>query len=97
MSYAPSRPAAPVKNPPLFPPAVAELIRRVITKSAGVTVMGAGGVLMVALLSYNPADPSLNTATDALTVNNAPAQLAHWWPILWCRRWALLPLSLLSC
>ena len=33
--------------------------------------MVVGGVLMLALLSFDPADPSLNTATDALTTNNA--------------------------
>ncbi len=57
-------------RPPLFPPAVAAFLRARVQEALGGACMATGLVLLLALASYNPADPSLNTAAPAGSVTN---------------------------
>ena len=58
------------QNVPFLPPAWAALLKRSTLFAAGAGVMVIGAGISVALLSYAPTDPSLNTATG-LTPENA--------------------------
>ena len=61
----------------ILPPSVAKfLYRRVIEAIGAVSALGALA-LAAALLSYNPGDPSLNTATDN-TINNVLGIIGAW-------------------
>ena len=54
--------------------AFGRLLRRV---ALGLLIAAAGGLLALALLSYDPADPSFNNATSATATNLAGAPGAH--------------------
>ena len=58
------------QNVPFLPPAWAALLKRSALMSAGAGVMLAGVGMALALLTYAPTDPSLNTATST-TPDNA--------------------------
>ncbi len=58
------------QNVPFLPPAWAALLKRSVVFTAGLAVVGVGSAIAVALLTYAPTDPSLNTAT-ASTPQNA--------------------------
>jgi len=57
-------------RPPLFPPVVSLFLRRRAQEVGGGALIGGAAVLLLALVSYHPADPSLNTATPAADVQN---------------------------
>ncbi|MBC9180474.1 DNA translocase FtsK 4TM domain-containing protein, partial [Pseudoroseomonas ludipueritiae] len=52
-------------------PAVKAALRRRGAEMAGLVLAVAGGALLVALVSYNPADPSLSTAAERPVTNLA--------------------------
>ena len=53
----------------LASPAIRDAIVRRLAELAGLTLAVGGGAIMVALASYNPRDPSLNTATSQHATN----------------------------
>ncbi|MEE8532314.1 MAG: DNA translocase FtsK 4TM domain-containing protein [Alphaproteobacteria bacterium] len=55
----------------LLPPGVTAFVRHRLIEFVGVALMAGAGFLALALVSFDPADPSLNTATGG-----APANLA---------------------
>jgi len=57
------------QNVPFLPPAWAALLKRSALFGAGLAVVMASAGIGIALLSYNPMDPSLNTATSAAATN----------------------------
>ncbi len=57
-------------KPPLFPPVVSAFLRSRLVDSAGAALITLALLMVLSLLSYDPADPSANTATDALTTHN---------------------------
>lgn len=63
MSYTASRYTPSEGRPPLFPPAVAAFLRRRMLEATGGALLAAAALITVALLTYDPADPSFNTAT----------------------------------
>ena len=63
MSYSSHSRYAEAERPPLFPPAVAAFLRRRLFEAAGAGLMLSASLLALAIYTYNPADPSLNTAT----------------------------------
>lgn len=70
MTYVAPRSGASAERPPLFPPAVAAFAHRRAQEAAGGTLILSGLLLSVALLTYDPADPSLNTATSLTVASN---------------------------
>ncbi|MGF1623533.1 MAG: DNA translocase FtsK 4TM domain-containing protein, partial [Alphaproteobacteria bacterium] len=54
---------------PFLPPAAAAFVRRRIAEACGLVLMSIGAALALALLSYDSADPSWNTASDAPATN----------------------------
>ncbi len=60
------------KKTPLLPPKTQAFLAHRLTDAYGVLFGLAGAALLVALLSYNPADPSLNNASgdENLIINN---------------------------
>jgi len=70
MSYTNSRYSASDSRPPLFPPQVEAFLRRRAIEAAGGALMLVAALGALALLSYDPADPSYNTATENLRVLN---------------------------
>jgi len=57
------------QNVPFLPPAWAALLKRSALFGAGLAIVMASAGIGIALLSYNPMDPSLNTATSAPATN----------------------------
>ncbi len=55
---------------PLLPPSLTAFLRRRLIDGLGLAVLGLAGLTALALASYDPADPSLNTAAAADTVAN---------------------------
>ncbi len=58
------------QNTPFLPPAWAAMLKRAALFAAGLSVVMVCVLALLALVSYSPDDPSLNTATD-LTPQNA--------------------------
>jgi S-DNA-T family DNA segregation ATPase FtsK/SpoIIIE len=54
---------------PLFPPGLAALLRRRAAALSGIALATFGVMILLALLSYNPLDPSLDTATARPATN----------------------------
>ncbi|MGP1394828.1 MAG: DNA translocase FtsK [Inquilinaceae bacterium] len=54
----------------LLPEGAGDFLRRRLAEAAGATILVAGTALLLALISYVPADPSWNTAGDGATVRN---------------------------
>lgn len=61
--------AARVESGPFFPPSVVAAMKRTGWASAGVGIIVVALAALLALVSYQPGDPSLNTATDAAVQN----------------------------
>jgi DNA segregation ATPase FtsK/SpoIIIE, S-DNA-T family len=61
--------AARTQNIPFLPPAWAATLKRSAFFTAGLTVVAICFGTMLALLSYTPTDPSLNTATGTAPAN----------------------------
>lgn len=61
----------PADRPPLFPPAVSAFLRRRLTESVGGAMVMAAVLLLAAVLTYTPSDPSANTAGGNIIVHNA--------------------------
>ncbi len=59
------------KRAPFLPQAASQFLRRRSIQLAGLTVLAVAGLLALALISYNPADPSLNTANSNSIANSA--------------------------
>jgi S-DNA-T family DNA segregation ATPase FtsK/SpoIIIE len=57
------------QNVPFLPPAWAAMLKRSALFGAGLMVVMTSACLVLALLSYTPTDPSLNTATDTAPHN----------------------------
>jgi S-DNA-T family DNA segregation ATPase FtsK/SpoIIIE len=57
------------QNVPFLPPAWAAMLKRSALFSAGLGVLTICAAVVLALLSYAPTDPSLNTATNAAPMN----------------------------
>ena len=53
----------------LLPPAAMDLLKRRCFEAAGLLLFAAAGLITLALLSYQPSDPSLNTASDGAVQN----------------------------
>ncbi len=62
--------AARTQNVPFLPPAWAAMLKRAALFAAGLSVVLLSTAVLLALVSYSPDDPSLNTATS-LTPQNA--------------------------
>ena len=58
-------------KPALLPPAMVAFLRRRLTELAGLALLAGAGFLVLALGSFDPADPSINTATSRAAVNLA--------------------------
>ena len=54
---------------PFLPPAAAEFVRRRVSEACGLLLIAVGVALALSLLSYNSADPSWNTASEAPATN----------------------------
>ena len=59
------------KRAPFLPQAASQFLRRRSIQLAGLIVLGVAGVLALALITYDPADPSLNTANSNSITNSA--------------------------
>ncbi len=72
MTYTSSRYAASSQDgrPPLFPPLVAAFLRRRLYEGMGAALVITAILICVALLTYNPADPSYNTASENVNALN---------------------------
>ena len=57
------------QNVPFLPPAWAAMLKRSLLFGAGLAVVAVCGGVLVALVSYVPTDPSLNTATSGAPMN----------------------------
>ncbi len=57
------------QNVPFLPPAWAAMLKRSLLFGAGLAVVAFCGAVLVALVSYVPTDPSLNTATSGAPAN----------------------------
>ncbi len=82
----------------VFPDGTIEFIKRRVIELAGLCILSGAALLFVAVFSFNPADPSLNHATDAAVANVLGRQgsyiadfLLHTWG--WT---ALVPLTALA-
>ncbi len=53
----------------VFPDGTTEFFKRRATEITGVAILACAGLLFFAVFSFNPADPSLNHATDAAPTN----------------------------
>ncbi len=53
----------------LASPAIREMVGRRLAELSGLAMAAAGATLLVALITYNPRDPSLNTATSQHATN----------------------------
>ncbi len=58
-------------RPALLPPAAEAFLRRRAIELVGLALMGCAGFLALALATFDPADPSLNTATARAAANLA--------------------------
>ena len=58
-------------KPALLPPAMVAFLRRRLTELAGMVLLAGAGFLVLALGSFDPADPSINTATSRAAANLA--------------------------
>ena len=56
-------------RPALLPPAAEAFLRRRAIELVGLALMGCAGFLALALATFDPADPSLNTATARAAAN----------------------------
>jgi DNA segregation ATPase FtsK/SpoIIIE and related proteins len=54
---------------PILPAGTAIFMQRRLSEIGGILILGASGLLLAALASYDPADPSFNNATGALPAN----------------------------
>lgn len=61
--------ATPVESGPFLPPSMVAAMKRTVWATMGLCIVGIALAALVALISYNPGDPSLNTATDAEVQN----------------------------
>ena len=71
--------AARTQDVPFLPPAWAAMLKRTMQVTAGVVVLAMCAAMGLALISYVPTDPSLNTATplpplNAMRVSCSPAE-----------------------
>ncbi len=57
------------QNVPFLPPAWAAMLKRSALLAAGLAIVVTCVCILLALLSYTPTDPSLNTATDTIPDN----------------------------
>jgi DNA segregation ATPase FtsK/SpoIIIE, S-DNA-T family len=57
------------QNVPFLPPAWAAMLKRSALAASGVLVLFAMALVLTALVTYNPTDPSLNTASRAAVQN----------------------------
>ncbi len=64
-----TRTVSPASGGALLPAALVAFLKRRALEGAGVLFIAAGGALMALLLSYSPADPSLNNATGQTATN----------------------------
>lgn len=58
-------------RPPLFPPAVSAFLRRRLIESIGGAMVMAAFLLLLAIITYTPSDPSGNTAGGNVIIHNA--------------------------
>jgi len=82
----------------VFPDGTVEFLKRRAIELAGLSILACAGLLLVAVFSFNPADPSLNHATGATATNILGSQgsyiadcLLHVWG--WT---AMVPLTALA-
>lgn len=61
--------ATQIETGPFLPPSMVAALKRAVWAAAGIGIVGVALAALVALVSYNPGDPSLNTATDAAVQN----------------------------
>ena len=54
---------------PLLPPGMVEFIKRRLKEGAGLALMALAAAFFLALASYTPGDPSINSATDGAAAN----------------------------
>ena len=59
------------RRTPFLPQAASQFLRRRSVQLAGLVVLALAGVLALALISYDPADPSFNTANSNSIANSA--------------------------
>ncbi|NKB43213.1 MAG: DUF87 domain-containing protein [Alphaproteobacteria bacterium] len=61
--------ATQMETGPFLPPSMVAAMKRSVWAVTGIGIVGITVAALVALISYNPGDPSLNTATDAAVQN----------------------------
>lgn len=61
--------ADPARRPTLLPAGASALLRRIAGQALGVLIIAAAGLLAVALIGYDPADPGWSHATDRAPTN----------------------------
>ncbi|MBR1778470.1 MAG: DNA translocase FtsK 4TM domain-containing protein [Alphaproteobacteria bacterium] len=66
-----------------LPAALKVFFRRLTTRCIGLFLVGSGILLTLALATYNPADPSWNTATGGTAANMLGSVGAVWADLLW--------------
>ncbi|MBT4739126.1 MAG: DUF87 domain-containing protein [Rhodospirillaceae bacterium] len=61
--------ATQMETGPFLPPSMVAALKRSVWAATGIGIVGVALAALVTLVSYNPGDPSLNTATDAAVQN----------------------------
>ena len=61
--------ATQMETGPFLPPSMVAALKRAVWAATGIGIVGIALAALVTLISYNPGDPSLNTATDAAVQN----------------------------